>query len=364
MNRVFYHCVVLLAIGSGLSRAQSLPSNNNSGKNGAALIMQAGAAEAALADIVWARIKGFGTFDSPINGNGSDERGMPAVDQLITLIDQANKLQAFHRQFPSHSAAREAQRLESLCLGMAALRGDYSHEVRRRILVEQLRKDKTLPPDKIAEAVALNLQVDIAQQRFASYAAHLAARESAARALIDEFPEVPAGYETLLAVGNDSGPLRGRAIAEELIRSRSPAGVKGEARAVLDQYELVGRSVGALLAQAGASDLPAGAKGKSMILYGWSSGDTASLRAAKQLGWTARETFVVGINLDQDANIARQVAMREKLPADQYYDTSGRLAGALKMARPGKAYLIDQNGIIQDVFEMERMNEILSQLGK
>jgi hypothetical protein len=364
MNIVLYLFFVFVGIGSVLSRAQSPTADKSSGKNADPSSAQAGAAEAALADIVWARIKGFGVFDSPINGNATDARGMPTVDQVTTLLDQANKLQAFHRQFPSHSAAGEARRLESLCLGMAALRGDLAHETRRRTLIGQIRNDKTLTPDRVAEAVALNLQVEIAQQRFASYAAHLAARESAARALIDEFPAIAAGYETLLAVGSDSGPLRGKAIAEELIRSRSPAGVKSEARVVLDQYELVGQSVGALIAQAGASELPAGAKGKSIILYAWSSADTASLRAAKQLGWTARETFVVGVNLDQDANIARQVAVREKLPADQYYDTSGRLAGALKMARPGRAYLIDQNGIIQDVFGLERMNEKLSQFVK
>jgi hypothetical protein len=188
----------------------------------------------------------------------------------------------------------------------------------------------------------------------------------ASRGLVTEFPTVPDGYESRLAIGRDSAPARGREILRVLLGLNAPAHVTADARLWLDRLSIVGTSLGATLVQNGAKTLADSINGKTTVLYTWRVADVSSQRRARSLASSAPSITIIGINLDIAHADAAAFAAREKLPGLQYYRQSAADATtvALKLDRPSLAYLTDKTGIIRDVNASAWFKEKVSTLGR
>jgi hypothetical protein len=317
-------------------------------------------------DAQWNVVKTFGRQPTlpPSSGNGAAKP--TRAEQSRNFISQADQLKAFYTAYPSHPSAKEAKRLETLALSHAALAGDTSQESRRLQLIETVRRDEALPPLSRFEAVAWSRQVEVSRQSLATDAARLSAQEAATRQMIAEFPNLPEGYESLLAVARDAGPVRGPAILNDLRQMPTTGQVQMEVQTLLDRYALVGAALGPMLMKTGFAGLAQRTQGKAIILYAWSYNNPASIAAAKRLAKLAPRAAVIGVNLDPNAEEARRAASEKRLPGDQWADGNGPgnpIAVLLKMNRAPLVYLVDQAGAIRDINALVGTSSKLTALG-
>lgn len=279
-----------------------------------------------------------------------------AADPRAELLADADRLKDFYTKHPHHREAKNAKCLEGLALVRAWLAGDASQKTRRDKVVDEVRRDRSVSAPLRAELFAFADHVAIAKQKGLTREGRLREYERAVRALIAEFPELPNGYESLLAIAHDSTDENAVVLAQELSRMPAvPAEVKQGAELVLARYALLGQSLPALATSVlGANHPLARPDASPIFVYSWASSSPMSAQRAKALAATMPEgTSVVGICLDNgDPDAARARAVAEKLPGLQIYDPAGvrgALAKKLAMLEPGLIYAADLTGIIRSV---------------
>jgi hypothetical protein len=300
------------------------------------------------ADTDWQTLKNFGR---PILTPKTSPKPTPA--QLkTTFLTQADQLKAFYTQYPTHASAKEAKQREVLALALAAINGDSSQDARRQTTLAAVRNDSGLSPGQRCEAVAWSGRVAIKRQNLKTGAAVLAAEESLTRSLIQEFPNQPGGYDSLMGIARDSTPERGQVIARDILamRTATPKS-KTDAQRLLDRYALVGKPIAPILEKAGATSLMSGTDPKVTVVYTWKSSTSQSLSLAGRMATQAPKARFIGVCLDNNLATARQAATARNAPGSQYYNASGStspLADGLAIREPLAVYLVDGDGIIRD----------------
>lgn len=317
-------------------------------------------------DAQWNVVKTYGRATTPSSVTDSKVPKPTREQRSQAFISQADQLKAFYTSYPSHPSAKEAKRLEALSLNHAAFNGDTAHESRRLQMIDEVRKDATIPARSRFEMVAWSYQVAISRLNLAPGSGRLAAQENASRQLIAEFPTVPDGYESLLAVARDIGPVQGPLILNDLVRMPLMGEIGMEARVLSGRYALVGKSFAPILAGTAGAALAEAVRGKAVIVYAWSSTNAASWMAAKRLARLAPRASLIGINLDTNAEEARRTAQKERLPGEQWIDGRGRANAGVVLLQLNSAplvYLVDSAGIIRDVNALVGASEKLKSLG-
>jgi hypothetical protein len=316
-----------------------------------AIFAVAGRAIAAVepADAEWQAIKSFGR-PAPQPPNAAQPT---ATVKAAKFIEEANRLRAFYIAYPSHPSATDAKRLETMALCHAALNGNVTSDARRIEILEQIRRNPSLSPEHRYEAVAWTYQVDVARQNPRDRLAFLGAQESVTRRLIAEFSSVRVGYESLAALARETPPPRGAAIARELRGlTTAPPELKSEAARIEERFGLVDARLASILAVAAPEANLRLTPTKPLVLYTWSAAAPQILTKLRRLATQAPHAQYIGVCLDSNVNIARQLASSANPPGDQYYNSRGAssaLAQALKTGSALVIYLVDGNGVIRDV---------------
>jgi hypothetical protein len=302
-------------------------------------------------------------------------------------LEQAGRLKAYREKAVSVSAEnhREARRLEYVALLNAARAGNPSGETRRLQVLGEIRSDKSLSDGARCEAVAYshyhNLQKRLSERKIASspadgrrdslrnqpgmpdeartefpFDAYLAECEQVERALIEEFPGAPNGYEGLLCIARDSSQERGAAIVAELMEMKNlPLHLINECRIMQKRYGLTGRRLTGLLPLT---------DGKETWIYSWSKDAIGGAMAVKALAERFPGKEFVGICLDKDTEAARRAAETGGPPGQQVYDASGEIAAELGLTSPALLYIADESGCIRSVSGMNEARRLVSALPK
>lgn len=265
----------------------------------------------------------------------------------------ADRAREFYTKFPDSQHAEEAKGQEVQALINASRTGDATAEGRLNATVETFRADKKVSNKVKAQTISAHTFNRVMRGK-TTKAERLAAIESAARNLAADFPDQPQGHESLLTValaGDDE--VLSRQIAEELLRSPSPAAVKENARALLGRLDLVGKPLAVELDGADAKKAKGAVKaGRSTLIYTWASWSPGSLALAANLKQRGVNANVIALNLDDDSKAAEALAQKEGLLGTVVYDERGRegaLAQRLKVKSAPQVIIVDAQGVIRDV---------------
>ncbi|WP_342750654.1 hypothetical protein [Termitidicoccus mucosus] len=300
-------------------------------------------------------------------------------------LEQAAKLRSYQEKAVAPENHREARKLEYTALLNAARAGDPSGETRRLQMLENIRSDKSFPAGVRCEMVAHsqyhNLQKRLSERKIVpssadgrrdsrrnqpgtpdearaefAFDAYLAECEQVERALIEEFPDAPNGYEGLLCIARDSSQERGAAIVAELMEMKNlPLHLINECRIMQKRYGLTGRRLTGLLPLT---------DGKETWIYSWSKDAIGGAMAVKALAERFPGKEFVGICLDKDTEAARRAAETGGPPGQQVYDASGEIAAELGLTSPALLYIADESGCIRSVSGMNEARRLVSALPK
>lgn len=278
------------------------------------------------------------------------------------FLRTAGMARAFSEGNPMDPRAGEARLIEARSLLQAAMAGDSpstaadpSREARVRALVDEVRRDRTMPVKTRYDLVALSEVVRL-RPLLRNRVEFLKAREQSAHGLIAEFPGEAGGYEVLLQLAeNHPDDAEGERVAREIGEMPAPESVKVRARCLVERQALVGRSLLEIARVAlGEDNAIVSARGQGIILYTWATTSPGSISAAKFLTGRGPVAGVrlIGLNLDRDVEAARAAARNAGLPGEQICDPrglEGPLAQALKLNRPGEVYVASPQGELRSV---------------
>lgn len=253
------------------------------------------------------------------------------------VVERADRFKDFADKNPGHPKRKEAKAREAVLLARAAFLGDQATAPRLQVVRGQVKADKDVDAALRAELKATVDSTEILRARHTDRDVELAAYEASSRGLVDEFPELAIGYESLLGIAIDSNERRAAAIARELLAmDGAPAAVKAGAEVLLARLSLVGTAVPPSLVRLADG-------GGSIVVYAWSSHDQGSQRRAKAVAEAANPAVsFIGICLDDNA-----AASMDGLPGRQSADLD--LARQLKLDTPGLIYGVGANGILRSV---------------
>ncbi len=283
-------------------------------------------------------------------GNNSGPAGSPIA---AAYLQRADEIDGFCAQNPGFPQLGEARRLEALMLVNARYNGLDSIAGRCDALVQSVRQDTTLSQESRFQLASL---ADLRAARVGGSASMndlLAAVENTARALIQEFPNAPSAYESLLRIADDNVDAACTRIAQDLLKMPAPQNVGDGARRLLDRYALVGQPLAPLLGTALASGTQPGFRKNHMaVLYTWST-VSEGLTLGQQIAAAApQDATIVGLNLNTDVASARKVAGDNNLPGIQIYGSAGldpSLAGQRQLIGHDFVIVAARNGVITSV---------------
>jgi len=281
----------------------------------------------------------------------------PAGSQAPVATDQA----------ADGTAVLFSQLNEALSLVAAAEQGDRSHSSQLAALVAALRADPRVPEyDRyvlVARASALDVKPagDDQKAKFAAYA-------DLARKLIGEFPQQSEPYASLLALAEDSTDTAAAGqLAVELLDSRAPGPIKVGAGRLLDREAMVKTAIDFSAKDGEGQPLTlAQFRGKVVVVYVWTGQVSGGATWVQRFVAKGNDQVVfIGLNFDPDQKTA-QLQMAQVAPGSiQVYDPAGMggaVATALKITRNRTVYLVDREGVLQDVHGLEHFGEKLAQL--
>jgi len=260
-----------------------------------------------------------------------------------------------------------AEASEALGLVSAAESGDRSQSSRLAALVDALRANPDVPEyDRyvlVARTTALTMK-PVAKDRAAKFAAYA----DLARKLIAEFPNQAEPYASLLALAEDS-PAMGAAgqLAIELMDSKAPDTIKAAASRILDREAMVGTPLDLPATDGKGQPLTlAQFRGKVVVLYTWTGRINGSADwVQRMLAQGNAQVVFVGLNLDSDTGAAQAQLAKVAPNSIQIYDPTGPdgpVAASLHLTRCPSVYLLDRNGILQDVHGLDQFDAKLTKL--
>jgi len=261
----------------------------------------------------------------------------------------------FRDQNASHAKAPEAKALEAKSLLKAMLMGDKASEAQAMELAAAVEKDRAVSSRERFEVASL-AELALVRTFQGSRQDRLAAQKLSAAYLVSEFPNEAGGHLSLLGaveLGGSRSDLK--LVAREIIESEhAPFVAKARAQILLERYELVGKSLADVANTAlGRGNFFEQCRGRQVLLYTWAAWSRSSIQFAKEIVSAAPAgVLVIGFNLDRDLAAAREIAGKESLPGEQYYNEGGIgswVALLLKLDSAPLVYLTDDNGVIRDV---------------
>lgn len=313
----------------------------------------------AAGEVAWAQLAGS------LQSAPSEQAPAAATTALRAKAQQAKD---FYTHFGQHPYANEARKLEVLLMMDAARSGDTEAQSQVPTLVQTFRSDSSIPSSQRA-IVAGAYDFGAAISAGGTQADLTRNYEAVARHLIQEFPDQPQGYVSLLTVASMHDDAGARALANEVATAtEAPADTRMHAAAFVTRLDLVGAAAKDVFSGAAAEGKAKlnWSAGKPAIVYFWSAQNPASLAIAS--GLSARQTpaLLMGICLDDDGAAAVKVAKARKLRGQLLYPgglTQSNLAKRLGADLTPLVFLVDGNGKISDVRGAEDLEAKLANRG-
>ncbi|MFT3867140.1 MAG: hypothetical protein QM715_01460 [Nibricoccus sp.] len=290
----------------------------------------------------------------------------PQSDSLAILV-KADRARSFYLTHKKHCQAVEARKLEALLLLDAVAEGQKSSDLRMQAAVKEFRGDVSIPSSQRA-IVAGTYEFQMARDRIRSEADLVREYEQVARRLIEEFPDQPQGYISLLTQSMQRESASALAIAREVAGSAGPEIVRKQARRLVTRHTLVGQTITGLVSGSvlGETEIK-WQEGKPGVIYFWATWNPDSVRFAEMLAARNLEKAnVIGICIDSDLNRAKSAGTEHKLPGRLIYvcgGLEGDLADRLGAVEAPAVYLTATDGTIHDVRGLENIEAKLSRLG-
>jgi hypothetical protein len=283
------------------------------------------------------------------------------------LVAKADSVKDFVRRNPASAKVVEARRLEAVLLINAVQAGDVAVEARMNATVETLRTDPAVPEPVRAEVAGLTDFFDAARH-YANATDRRVAFETVARGLIQEFPNQPQGYESLLTIAGESDEAKGLALARELSDLPAPPAVRAIARSIVARHDLVGQSLAQALGKVEVPEISGLLKdGGPVLLYTWATWSPGGLELARFLAdRPGKGGGIVALNLDRDVAAAKSWAAANALRGTAIYDDAGPegvLAQRLQATGAPLVYFVDAGGVIRDVRGTDDLERKLGQAG-
>jgi len=268
------------------------------------------------------------------------------VDAL-SLRAKAEALRAKAAEKRGTKEGQDAELEEAEVLIKLPPQQDRALDLRRRLLVEKLTKDRTIPADTRFRLAGTSANVEVSRNRTLDPGSRMAAYAAVAWKLVEDFPENPEGYASLLRIARDSSDELAADIANQLLISKAPEGIKNAARVLRSRMDLLGKRFVDVVGN--DMDLPLSGP---ICLFAWSGNNVRSLGLAKIL---MRElpsgTIVVGVCVDGDTPEARAAAAALEEPIRWVYPARGGASGLCQrlLLTESAIYLISAAGNIDTV---------------
>ncbi|MBA4137237.1 MAG: hypothetical protein C0518_07980 [Opitutus sp.] len=272
------------------------------------------------------------------------------------LIAEAADVAGLLKANPQHPDALRLRFRESKLRLLAVLLTDGSSPAAGHAiaLANAVHRDRHQPIEDRYEVARLLASAERKERKFADRAAWIAEREQAARRLIQEFPDLPAAYDELLAVAAISDSQRALRLARELLEAPAARASKERAQEIVWRHTTVGRPLAEAIAEIpGGMALLKRASGKSVVFYTWNPDDDRSIALANALAQQLPpETLVMGVSLSPKADRAMAIASEGKLPGEQLYGGRGwdsPVVRRLGLTVPSLLYVVGRDGVVRDL---------------
>lgn len=267
---------------------------------------------------------------------------------------QASRMRAYASKYPGSPHVVEAQHREAVSLFEAAFEGDDRDKERREQLARDLASNQSLPTASRWEVAAYSRNLEVHRRVDLDPEQRLDEFERVARGLAREFPEIGKNYESLLQIAKCRTGGGGLQLARELTTMPASPEIRLQAADQAARCALVGKSLLDICeGSIGAWDVPRDFKGPFVIIYTWSEAMPWSVEVAAQIVALApKRTVVLGLNLDADAQSAREFAERTPIPGAQAYSAAGNGGAVFKMlhlTEPGLVYVTDGDGVVLSI---------------
>jgi hypothetical protein len=293
----------------------------------------------------------LGTKEEPVNLHESAR-----IANRARLLAEASDVAGLLKANPQHPDAPRLQFRESKLRLLAALLTDGSNpEAGHAIaLANAVQRDRRQPIEARYEVARLLASAERKGRKFANREAWFAEREQAARRLIQDFPDLPAAYDELLAVAAISDSQRALRLARELLEAPAARASAERAQEIVWRHTTVGRPLAEAIAEIpGGMALLKRASGKSVIFYTWAPDDDRSIGLANALAQQLPpDSLVLGMSLSPRADRAMAIASDGKLPGEQLYGGRGwdsPVVRRLGLTVPSLLYAVGRDGVVHDL---------------
>lgn len=303
------------------------------------------------------------TRSAPVRTTGSTEPGnvQPAgtspVDGAVgrlpvqkvdthSLRAKAEALQAKAAEKRGTKEGQEAE-LEEAEVLIKLTQQDRTLDLRRRILIEKLTKDRTVPADTRFRLAGTSANVEVSRNRTLDPGSRMAAYAEVAWKLVEDFPENPEGYASLLRIARDSSDELAARIADQLLVSEAPDDIKNAARLLRSRIDLLGKRFVDVV----GNDITLPTQGPA-CLFAWSGRNPRSLGLAEILKRELpAETMIVGVCVDGDTPEARAAAAAVNLSVQWVFPTGGAKSELCQrlLLTEAAVYLVSADGRIETV---------------
>lgn len=324
--------------------------------------------ETSAADTEWAVLINPPTVAQSVSGSAKLRTAGLAKASTVTakqknieqLVQRADQFHQFRLKYPQHAKAAEAKCQEAVTLFRAGLQGDSTQESQRNQLVVEIRADKSIAGSQRCSITAYAENLKIMRRKDLSPDARLDEFERVARALIAEFPELPAGYESLLGIACMRSDEAGLQVAKELAGTAVPEPVKQQVCTVIYRQSLIGKPVLELVAtMPGLKTAFEQQQGHPILLYTWSVQSPPSVALAQKLSSELPpKVGMIGLNLDDDVAAAKASVDAAHLRGEHCF-AARATAGVLTMHGPGLIFIIDEKGLLTSVSAQRNLANII-----
>ena len=273
-----------------------------------------------------------------LRGQKVDAHALRAKAKALQV--EAGKKRSAHK-------TQEVEIEEAETLIKLASQKDPDLDLRRHQLIDKLRRDKTVPKDTRFRLAGISANIEVSRNRDLDPGQRMAAHAAVAWKLVEEFPDNPEGYASLLRIARDGDDTLAASIANQLLISKAPEHIKNNARALRSRIDLVGKPFAQVVAD--YMDLPTQGP---VCLFTWSGRNPRSLGLAEILKHELPAgTTIVGVCVDGDTPEARAAAAAMSLPVKWVYPAGGTTSELCQqlLLTESAIYLVSAEGKINTV---------------
>jgi thiol-disulfide isomerase/thioredoxin len=308
----------------------------------------------------WSALTNFSMPQPPMNW----QTNPPTEEQLAKFDDEeadqagalADRDRDFYTRFPDDTNVPRARTTEIQALQMAVHFGATN-----RLADLNLRETAMIADTNAPEELRYELRIDqLGRELQATPAAGAdrnAEMEKIGRALVQEFPNGPMGYQLLLNITVSCDLLKMQELAKLMANSGGPPELTGYGKGLLNQLEIIGKPSPIEFTTADGLRINSTALSNKVVLVDfwakWCPICVAAIPDIKKLydQYHANGLEIVGINFDDDPTQARQFCKEQDMPWPQYfggYGADNKYGREYGTVLP-YVWLVDKKGIVRDI---------------